>query len=142
MMKRQRGAVSGVSVANLNPSKFEGTTMEVAAMVAMQGKKKPKKENEKVKEKVGQSAAEEERKVKKELGLFGTVDNMVGWNLEENWAWLQDGLVDEQMSWSSAWCPVWDVDFNAEAFGSLYNDVFWDDDIWNLKKEIPNPSVR
>ncbi|KAI4357816.1 hypothetical protein L6164_001740 [Bauhinia variegata] len=141
MMKRQRGSASGVGVVtNLNPSKFE----QVPTMVAMQGKKKPKREFEKVKGELGESAVEEERKENRDVRLMETEDNMMGWtcNLEENWpgAWLQSELVDEQMSWGSLWCPVWDLDFNAEAFGTLYSDVLWDDDIWNLKKEIPNPS--
>ncbi|XP_019240611.1 PREDICTED: uncharacterized protein LOC109220607 [Nicotiana attenuata] len=58
-------------------------------------------------------------------------------------SWSSDNIVevDEQMSWGTCWSPVWDVEFMGEAYNNLYNDVLWDDDIWNLQaiKEVPSP---
>lgn len=53
-------------------------------------------------------------------------------------AWM---VGDEQMSWGTCWCPLWDVEFLGKAaYEDMYNDVVWDDDIWDLKsiKHIPN----
>ncbi|KAK7269765.1 hypothetical protein RIF29_22500 [Crotalaria pallida] len=134
-MKRQRGG------GNVNPPKVE---KEVAAHAM--GKKKAKKDVEQkkvVKSIVDQEEKEEERKEIKgedEQVVAGdnnnNNDNAMGWNFEEHMPWL-GGVVDEQMSWGSTWFPWWDMDFNGDAFSSLYNDVVWDDDIWNHNKEIP-----
>lgn len=60
----------------------------------------------------------------------------------EEWCSSSNGWMvgDEQMSWGTFWCPCWDIEFMGEAYDDLYNDVVWDDDIWDLKgiKEIPN----
>ncbi|OIV90928.1 hypothetical protein TanjilG_16888 [Lupinus angustifolius] len=116
-MKRQRGG-------NVNPPKVE----DVAANAIM--KKKSKKEVEQKVVKV-EERIEGTREVEQ-----GVVDNVMGWNWEEYMPWM-GGVVDEQMSWGSTWFPWWDMDFNGEAFSSLYCDAVWDDDIWNLNKEIP-----
>ncbi|XP_010551267.1 PREDICTED: uncharacterized protein LOC104821934 [Tarenaya hassleriana] len=52
---------------------------------------------------------------------------------------LKGGDVDEQMSWGTVWMPFWDVEFVGRNYGVLFNDVLWDDDIWNLRTvtEIP-----
>ncbi|XWS22501.1 hypothetical protein CRYUN_Cryun29cG0041200 [Craigia yunnanensis] len=69
-----------------------------------------------------------------EVAVF-TLETLFGW---EEWPWLR-GAADEQMSWGSIWSPFWDVDFVDKAYGALFSDVAWDDDIWNLKTimEIP-----
>ncbi|XP_061339435.1 uncharacterized protein LOC133286105 [Gastrolobium bilobum] len=133
-MKRQRGVnVNGVKPTN--PTKVE----DVAAM----GKKKAKKEAE---QKGGKSVMEEEeRNESRELvgGLLqGAIDSVMSWCWDEYMPPWLGGVVDEQMSWGSTWYPGWDMDFMGEAFSSLYSDVVWDDDIWNLKKEIPIPLDR
>ncbi|TKY50834.1 hypothetical protein E2542_SST22340 [Spatholobus suberectus] len=140
-MKRQRG-VNVNGVRPMNPPNVE----DVAAM----GKKKAKKEGE---QKVGKSVVEEEeRKESKDMMVGGFMQQqqeardgvMMGWNWEENnqnMPWL-GGVVDEQMSWGSTWFPGWDMDFLGEAFTALYNDVVWDDDIWNLNNQIPIPLDR
>ncbi|AEE30623.1 hypothetical protein AT1G25422 [Arabidopsis thaliana] len=44
-----------------------------------------------------------------------------------------DGVVDELMTWNTVWLPsCWDVEFVEKNYGVLYNDVVWDDDLWNL----------
>ncbi|XP_010460383.1 PREDICTED: uncharacterized protein LOC104741268 [Camelina sativa] len=44
-----------------------------------------------------------------------------------------DGVVDELMTWSTVWLPsCWDVEFVEKNYEVLYNDVLWDDDLWNL----------
>lgn len=49
-----------------------------------------------------------------------------------------DDVVDELMTWSTVWLPsCWDVEFVEKNYGVLYNDVVWDDDLWNL-----NPSTQ
>ncbi|KAE9611777.1 hypothetical protein Lal_00011527 [Lupinus albus] len=118
-MKRQR-------CKNVSPTKVE----DVAADAI--GKKKAKKEVEQKEVKVEEESIESKREVEQ-----GEVEdnNVMVWNWEEYMPWL-GGVVDEQMSWGSTWFPWWDIDFNGEAFSSLYSDV-WDDDIWNLNKEIP-----
>ncbi|KAL2324085.1 hypothetical protein Fmac_023143 [Flemingia macrophylla] len=128
-MKRQRGvSVSGIRPMNPPPSVEDG-------------KKKSKKEGE---QKVV-AVEEEERKENRDMvGGFlqqqGATDGaMMGWNWEENLPWL-GGVVDEQMSWGSTWSPGWDMDYlGGDAFTALYNDVVWDDDIWNLNNQIPIP---
>lgn len=53
--------------------------------------------------------------------------------------WEEWAYVDEQMSWASIWSPFWDVDFVDMAYGALFNDVAWDDDIWDLKNVMVIP---
>ncbi|EOA38683.1 hypothetical protein CARUB_v10010664mg [Capsella rubella] len=44
-----------------------------------------------------------------------------------------DVVVDELMTWSTVWLPsCWDVEFVEKNYEALYNDVVWDDDLWNL----------
>ncbi|GMI87832.1 hypothetical protein HRI_002452500 [Hibiscus trionum] len=47
----------------------------------------------------------------------------------EEWQWE----ADEQMPWASVWSPMWDMDYVDRAYGALFGDVAWDDDIWDLK---------
>ena len=133
----------GVNPVMLNPPKVE----DMAAMAAM-GKKKPKKEGEQ--KVVGKSVVVEDQERNKESnkevggalqGGGGDHSTVMGWSWEEYMPWL-GSVVDEQMSWGSTWFPGWDMDFMGEAFSALYSDVVWDDDIWNLKKEIPIPLDR
>lgn len=49
---------------------------------------------------------------------------------EEQW-WC--GGVEEEITWSSVWLPFWDVEFVGRNYGVLFNDVVWDDDIWNIQ---------
>lgn len=76
--------------------------------------------------------------VVKEVELMGECDN---WINEWLCSWSNDNVVvDEQMSWGTCWSPVWDMEFLGEAYINLYNDVLWDDDVWDLKaiKEVPS----
>ncbi|XP_028768604.1 uncharacterized protein LOC114726198 [Neltuma alba] len=115
------------------------TGFEAAEMAATAKKKKPSKAHPGTDQKALLKNAEEEEDEKKKQ-VVGTEENVSGLaNWDENWpCWIAD-FVDEQMSWGSVWFPFWDTDFSGEAFGALYGDVDWDDDIWDLKKEIPNP---
>ncbi|KAF5727751.1 hypothetical protein HS088_TW22G01448 [Tripterygium wilfordii] len=115
-MKRQRNiADSGSSraAAKLEDEKVKTMT------------KKKKSQSQGVVDKVG-----------KESPVMAESLSRVGW---EEWPWLS-GFVDEQMSWGSSWLPNWDVEFVDRAYSTMFSDVAWDDDIWNLKnvKEIPN----
>ncbi|KAJ1436217.1 hypothetical protein SESBI_04243 [Sesbania bispinosa] len=136
-MKRQRGV--NVNGANpMNPSKVE----EVAAM----GKKKTKKLEAEQKV-MGKSVVvvEEESREREVGGLLQGRDShnvVMGWNWDEYMSPWLGGVVDEQMSWGSTWFPGWDMDFMGDAFTALYNDVVWDDDIWNLNNQIPIPLDR
>ncbi|KAK3009075.1 hypothetical protein RJ639_013632 [Escallonia herrerae] len=66
-------------------------------------------------------------------------DETVMLDLEE-WPWLRwKGVVDEQMSWGTLWCPFWDIDFLGEAYDA---DVVWDDDIWGLKGITEIPRIK
>lgn len=106
--------------------------------VATMGKKKVKREVEKKKE-------EEKRESRESWsGQTDTGSGLTHWEeyyYNGNWPWTC-GFVDEQMSWGSVWLPIWDMDFMGEAFDALYSDVVWDDDIWNLRNQIPIPSER
>ncbi|KAG4984561.1 hypothetical protein AAZX31_10G260400 [Glycine max] len=143
-MKRQRGVhVNAVRpIMNNNPPNVE----DVAA--AAMGKKKVKKEGE---QKVGNIMVEEEEIKESSTSRDSMVGGylqqhqqggmLMGWNWEENMNMpLVGGVVDEQMSWGSTWFPGWDMDLlGGDAFTALYNDVLWDDDIWNLNNQIPIP---
>ncbi|CAL9216327.1 unnamed protein product [Arabidopsis halleri] len=53
-----------------------------------------------------------------------------------------DDVVDELMTWSTVWLPsCWDVEFVEKNYGVLYNDVVWDDDLWNLNTS-PQDNIR
>lgn len=140
-MKRQRGA----SVNSLNNLK---SSPNVEDVVATMEKKKGKRE-EHCEEKVSMVMKEEKKEIKEMNEETSTIkegvnsNNVMSWNNREEYmpSWLGgSGIVDEQMSWGSTWFPGWDMDFMmSEAFNSLYSDVVWDDDIWNLKNEIPIP---
>ncbi|KAF7827815.1 uncharacterized protein G2W53_018979 [Senna tora] len=87
----------------------------------------------------------EEKRESRDFGSeFGSAEKDSGrvWStweeLYSSWAW-QSNVVDEQMSWGSVWLPVWDLDIVGEAFDALYSDVVWDDDIWDLRNQIPYP---
>ncbi|KAK4263799.1 hypothetical protein QN277_029170 [Acacia crassicarpa] len=72
----------------------------------------------------------------------GSGENDSGWILTHwdehsyDWLWLGSVVDYEQMSWGS----VWDMGLAGEAFSKLYGDVVWDDDIWNLRTQIPSSS--
>lgn len=139
-MKRQRGA----SVNSLNNLKNPPNVEDVAATMEKKKGKKEEHDEQKV------SMMMEEKKEIKDMCEETTtiregviISNVMSWNNREEYmpSWLGgSSIVDEQMSWGSTWFPGWDMDFMmGEAFNSLYSDVVWDDDIWNLKNEIPIP---
>ncbi|WOG88949.1 hypothetical protein DCAR_0208184 [Daucus carota subsp. sativus] len=52
------------------------------------------------------------------------------------WSWM---LGDDHMM--ASWCPLWDVQLMGNAYQDyLFDEVVWDDDIWNIKhiNNIPN----
>ncbi|CAH2033940.1 unnamed protein product [Thlaspi arvense] len=50
-----------------------------------------------------------------------------------------DVVIDELMTWSTVWLPsCWDVEKNYEA---LFDDVVWDDDLWNLNTSSQLPPL-
>ncbi|GAA0184398.1 hypothetical protein LIER_31686 [Lithospermum erythrorhizon] len=55
---------------------------------------------------------------------------------ESSFSWKFDD-VEQMPYWCTSWCPLWDV----ECMADLYNDVVWEDDIWDLKatKNVPSP---
>ncbi|KFK44523.1 hypothetical protein AALP_AA1G267600 [Arabis alpina] len=60
---------------------------------------------------------------------------------EELWG-MRDVLVDELMTWSTVWLPsCWDVEFVGKNYGVLFNDVVWDDDLWNLNATTQLPPL-
>ncbi|KAF7808881.1 ribonuclease h protein [Senna tora] len=91
------------------------TTAEAAGGSEIVGKKKPKKE-------IIDPQIHHHQK--------GEIENvMMNWEIDQhNW------IVDEEMPWGSIWLPLWDMDFTF-----FYNDVVWDDDIWDLNTQIPYP---
>ncbi|CAN4121851.1 unnamed protein product [Withania somnifera] len=106
-------------------------------------KRKAKRVVEKHREEVKTDQDEQIRKngggnVVKEVELMDECGN---WTNEWLCSWNNDNIVDEQMSWGTCWSPVWDMEFLGEAYINLYNDVLWDDDVWDLKaiKEVPSP---
>ncbi|CAH8358518.1 unnamed protein product [Eruca vesicaria subsp. sativa] len=52
-----------------------------------------------------------------------------------------DGLVDELMTWSTVLPSCWDVEFVEKNYGVLFEDVVWDDDIWNLHASTQLPPL-
>lgn len=139
-MKRQRGA----SVNSLNNLKNPPNVEDVAATMEKKKGKKEEHDEQKV-----SMMMEEKKEIKDMCEETTTIregvisSNVMSWNNREEYmpSWLRgSSIVDEQMSWGSTWFPGWDMDFMmGEAFNSLYSDVVWDDDIWNLKNEIPIP---
>ncbi|XP_055805444.1 uncharacterized protein LOC129874211 [Solanum dulcamara] len=105
-------------------------------------KKKAKRVVEKQSEEVKIEEEQREKNVGgdfvKEVELMGGCDN---WINELLCSWSNYNVVDEQMSWGTCWSPVWDMEYLGEAYINLYNDVLWDDDVWDLKsiKEVPSP---
>lgn len=90
-----------------------------------------------------------EEKVEEEQEHIGSKlrDSLVGekepdwalthWNEHSyDWLWLGSVVDYEQMSWGS----VWEMGLMGETFNKLYGDVVWDDDIWNLRTQIPSSS--
>ncbi|KAK1374590.1 hypothetical protein POM88_030783 [Heracleum sosnowskyi] len=62
------------------------------------------------------------------------------WCSSSSWSWSWSWMVgDEQMCWDACWCPFWDVELMGKVYEDMYNDVVWDDDIWDLKciNQIP-----
>ncbi|XP_059315950.1 uncharacterized protein LOC132066749 [Lycium ferocissimum] len=120
-MKRQRG------------SKMIGNNYEE--------KKKAKRVVEKQCEEVKKEEEQRENNgggnVVKEVELMADQCDNNNWINEWLCSW---NMGDEQMSWGTCWSPVWDMEFMGEAYKNLYNDVLWDDDIWDLKaiKEVPS----
>ncbi|KAF3646570.1 putative CLAVATA3/ESR (CLE)-related protein 27-like isoform X1 [Capsicum annuum] len=120
-MKRQRG------------SKVMGNNYEE--------KKRAKRVMEKQSEEVKITQEEQRKNDVKEVELMSE-SNDNNWIINE-WlcSWSNVNVLDEQMSWGTCWSPNWDMEFLGEAYINLYNDVLWDDDIWDLKsiKEVPSP---
>lgn len=82
---------------------------------------------------------EEERRGGVEEVAAAAAEVVVEW---EEWGLWSSSVVDEQMSWGTCWCPLWDMELMDEAYvNELYGDVVWDEDIWDLKaiNHIPNP---
>lgn len=50
-----------------------------------------------------------------------------------------DVVVDELMTWSTVSC--WDVEFVEKNYEVLFNDVVWDDDLWNLNTSTQLPPL-
>ncbi|GMI87828.1 hypothetical protein HRI_002452100 [Hibiscus trionum] len=69
------------------------------------------------------------------MAAEGGMQSLVWW---EEWQWLR-GAADEKMPWASMWSPLWGVDFVDKAYGALFSDVAWDDDIWSLKTVMAIP---
>ncbi|XP_057425306.1 uncharacterized protein LOC130718696 [Lotus japonicus] len=142
-MKRQRGVKANgavhpcIPMENPPPPPLLSKVEEVAAAMGM---KKPKKEAEQKEVKTVVAVEEEEKKENiidfAGAGLLlednGAVIN--GWNNWEENMPLFGGVVDETMPWGYTGFPGWDMDLTEN-----YSDVVWDDDIWNLKNQIPNP---
>ncbi|KAK7279114.1 hypothetical protein RJT34_24158 [Clitoria ternatea] len=126
-MEREKGVnVNGVQSTNVPLNVVQDLPVAVAT-----ANKKAKIETEKKVE------VEEPRKEKVHQGAKDGV--VMGLNWEEHMPWV-GGLVDEQMSWAFAWFPWWDMDFMSEAdFSTLFSDIVWEDDIWDLKNKIPIP---
>ncbi|CAF2045405.1 hypothetical protein BRARA_I03080 [Brassica rapa] len=43
-----------------------------------------------------------------------------------------DVVVDELMTWSTVLPSCWNVEFVEKNYGVLFEDVVWEDDLWNL----------
>ncbi|CAF1974481.1 unnamed protein product [Brassica oleracea var. botrytis] len=57
--------------------------------------------------------------------------------------WLKEGdvVVDELMTWSTVLPSCWDVEFVEKNYGVLFEDVVWDDDLWNLNTSTQLPPL-
>ncbi|KAG2320828.1 hypothetical protein Bca4012_056133 [Brassica carinata] len=63
---------------------------------------------------------------------------------EEFWGMrLKEGdvVVDELMTWSTVLPSCWDVEFVEKNYGVLFEDVVWDDDLWNLNTSTQLPPL-
>lgn len=103
----------------------------------------------------GPEEEEEEEKEEKKMEVVVVVDALAAAATvaaalavkeeEELWGMrLKEGddVVDELMSWSTVWLPsCWDVEFVEKNYGVLYNDVAWDDDLWNLNTSTQLPPL-
>ncbi|KAJ8774692.1 hypothetical protein K2173_017138 [Erythroxylum novogranatense] len=121
-MKRQRNLDSVIGPTKAEAGKTTTTTKKAI----------PKRKIKRVVEKA------EERK-----SYCGESTSPVEELVLDNWEelkWLASDIVDEQMSWGSTWLPMWGVEYVGEAYGEMFGDVAWDEDIWNLKSinQIPN----
>ncbi|KAL4303684.1 hypothetical protein GQ457_10G025230 [Hibiscus cannabinus] len=87
---------------------------------------------------VGQGGKHEDRR-KKEVAAAAAECGMqsIVWLPEER-QWLR-AATEEEMPWASTWSPLWGVDFVDKAYGALFGDVAWDDDIWGLKTVMAIP---
>ncbi|KAK8567734.1 hypothetical protein V6N12_006309 [Hibiscus sabdariffa] len=107
--------------------KRQGSQMEAA--MGHEDRRKKNKRAVETKEEGGEAAAAA-------AALCGVVQSLE-WYWEE-WQWLR-GAADEQMPWASVWSPLWDMDYVDKAYGALFGDVAWDDDIWDLKTVMVIP---
>lgn len=93
-------------------------------------------------ERIGKKAAAEKRCEEEEVGDGGD-GGLTEEEIWEEWLWRWgEGVVqvDEEMWWGTCWDPCWDVGImGREAYNELYNDVLWEDDVWDLKqiKDVP-----
>ncbi|MBA0607790.1 hypothetical protein Godav_020054, partial [Gossypium davidsonii] len=85
-------------------------------------------------EAMAQAAGKHQVRKKSRRGLDADEGEVALCSMQSTSVWWEEwAYVDEQMSWASIWSPFWDVDFVDMAYGALFNDVAWDDDIWDLK---------
>ncbi|KAF8098164.1 hypothetical protein N665_0272s0030 [Sinapis alba] len=70
------------------------------------------------------------------LAAAATVAAAAAVEEEELWGIMRlkegDVVVDELMTWSTVMPSCWDVEFVEKNFGVLFEDVVWEDDLWNL----------
>lgn len=133
-MKRQRSTttntVPGVGTGTGRLQTTKGTTKKKAA------KTRAGQDKEEV-VKVGLGG--NQMKSEDDFVAGGGGEMVMGWD-EWPCSWA---AVDEQMSWGTCWSPSWDMEFiDGETFHALYDDVVWEDDIWDLKdiKNVPSSS--
>ncbi|TYI98487.1 hypothetical protein E1A91_D01G217600v1 [Gossypium mustelinum] len=91
-------------------------------------------------EAMAQAAGKHQVRKKSRRGLDADEGEVMLCSMQSTSVWWEEwAYVDEQMSWASIWSPFWDVDFVDIAYGALFNDVAWDDDIWDLKNVMVIP---
>lgn len=103
--------------------------------MATRRKEKRKVEEEPVAEK--SVVVEEKGDERENVAVAKQAEMSMDWDEGPQWWW---GVVDEQMSWGSFWCPSWDIEYFGEAYAdALYSDVVWDYDVWDLGgiNEVP-----